>query len=50
MRVRLADPEADHPINSGVENAPAQSRLSNNDTQQIVGKPDRSIVGPDEIV
>jgi hypothetical protein len=48
-RTRRTD-EANYPINSGVENAPAQSRLSNNDTQQIVGKPDRSVVSPDEIV
>jgi hypothetical protein len=42
--------EADHPINSGVENAPAQSRISDDDTQQIVSKPDRSVISPDEIV
>jgi hypothetical protein len=32
--VRRTD-KTNHPINSGVENAPAQSRISNDDTQQI---------------
>jgi hypothetical protein len=42
--------EASHPINSGGENAPAQSRVGDDDPQQIVGKPDRSVTSPDEIV
>ena len=42
--------EANHPINSGVENAPSQSHISDDDMQQIVGKTDRSVISPDEIV